>query len=119
MDDEPMIISAMRRILSDTGHEILEAQSPNDAIEVIRKERLDVAIIDYDLRKGLTGLDVANHTSRDTDLVYLSGLPPQIARPRIEIATRKFFALLEKPIKKEKLVYILDRLQARRDPTRR
>ena len=119
VDDEPMIIAGIRRILSETGHEILEAQSPNDAIEVIRTERLDVAIIDYDLKKGLTGIDVANHTARETVPIYLSGLPSRIVRPRIEMKVRQFFAVLEKPIDKAKLLNALDRIQAMKEPTSR
>lgn len=118
VDDDPLMVSALRRALSGTSHEILEAQSAIDAISVIEKEHLDVAIIDYELHTGLTGVDVAKHTKLGTARIMLTGHSPSEMRPRIEDPLKGFLAILGKPISKARLIHVLDRIEAMKEPTR-
>ncbi len=113
-----MIISSLRRTLSTTPHEILEASSALEAITVIEREHLDVAIIDYELRTGLTGVDVAKHTKLGTARIMLTGHSPSEMRPRIEDPLKGFLAILGKPISKTRLMHVLDRIEAMKETTK-
>lgn len=58
IDDDPMILAAMRRELTDRGCTISSIASEADvATAVLQGLRADVAIIDFDLGGDITGID--------------------------------------------------------------
>jgi CheY-like chemotaxis protein len=73
----------VRRVLEADGHDIVEAADGDEALQQLRRQRADVAILDFDMsgRDGLSRCRAmrADHELRDTALIVLSG--DTLARP--------------------------------------
>src|SRR5262245_41686770 len=61
-DDQPDILNALKFLLSDEGYEVVEARSPNEALERLEAADFDLAILDLnytrDTTSGQEGLDL-------------------------------------------------------------
>lgn len=60
IDNEQQIIDGMTDLLSDWGYRSIAAKSQQQAMHKIDQEIPGLAIVDYHLDKGITGLDVMN-----------------------------------------------------------
>ncbi len=58
-DDDPDIRRAMKRALR--GNDVVEASSPNEAIEALKARRFDAVVSDYSLEAATNGLDLLQH----------------------------------------------------------
>ena len=56
VDDEPMVLSSLKKILEMEGHEVLMASSGNAAIELLDREKADLMLVDLRM-PGLTGIE--------------------------------------------------------------
>ena len=70
IDDEPVIRDLIIHILGNE-YEVLEAESADAGIKVIRKVKIDLIIIDYKIPGKLTGLTLAR-------LLHLEGNPTPV-----------------------------------------
>ena len=68
VDDEPAVLALLRRILSTEDAEILEAQSGAEALEIARRTRLDLVILDVRL-PDVSGLEVLKRVRRIDEFV--------------------------------------------------
>ena len=88
LDDDPVIRSALERILAAAGHEVLEAATASYAVRLLTSCRPDVVLLDVMLGEGeLDGLDVARFMRDDPQsqkipVIITSGLPPEEIRQR-------------------------------------
>lgn len=57
VDDEPMMLSLLRTILTRLGHEVLMASGGQQAVELFRRDRPQVTILDLNL-PDLNGIEV-------------------------------------------------------------
>jgi DNA-binding NtrC family response regulator len=61
-DDQADVLNALRLLLTDDGHEVVEARSPAEALERIEATDLDLALVDLnytrDTTSGQEGLDL-------------------------------------------------------------
>jgi two-component system, NtrC family, sensor kinase len=75
VDDEKSILSAMKRSLSDTGHEIFVAQTTVEALMLLEKSDLDVVIADYQLTNsnGAELLQMLSHRWPHVARILLTG----------------------------------------------
>ena len=61
VDDEPIVRQLMSFILQNDGHEVIEAESGEQAIELLsRVGEIDLVLLDLSM-PGLTGFDVLQH----------------------------------------------------------
>jgi DNA-binding NtrC family response regulator len=58
-DDDPDIRSAMKRTLR--GHDIVEAGSPREALDVLKTKPFDAIVSDYSMDTDSDGLDLLQH----------------------------------------------------------
>jgi DNA-binding NtrC family response regulator len=58
VDDEPVVLDVLKRLLEEEGREIALAGSPDEAMAVAAGGPLDVALIDKNLQ-GASGLDLS------------------------------------------------------------
>ncbi len=59
LDDEPMIVDALARMLRDDGATVTAASSAEEASDALSGDRqVDLAVIDLQLEKGIDGLDL-------------------------------------------------------------
>ena len=58
VDDEALALSRLKRMLNTLGYEdITEADNPTDALELVKKERFDIALLDINM-PGSSGLEL-------------------------------------------------------------
>jgi DNA-binding NtrC family response regulator len=57
VDDEPLLLSSMRRIFHEAPYEIFCAGNGQDALKILEKARIDAALIDLRM-PGLSGMDL-------------------------------------------------------------
>jgi two-component system, sensor histidine kinase ChiS len=63
VDDEPVNLRVVSSILTIHGHQVIEAQDGKTALELIRKEQFDLAILDVMMPK-ISGYDVCREIRR-------------------------------------------------------
>ncbi|EOL43639.1 VanR-ABDEGLN family response regulator transcription factor [Enterococcus caccae] len=85
LDDEKEIVSLLSTLLSNEGYEVYEAMSGNESLDIIEKNRIDLAILDVML-PDISGFDVLQRirekqffpvlmlTARGQDIDKISGL---------------------------------------------
>jgi two-component system KDP operon response regulator KdpE len=73
VDDEPQIRRVLRTTLSAQGYTILEAKSGEEALEMVRRERVDLVLLDVNL-SGISGLETCREirTSSDVPIIMLT-----------------------------------------------
>lgn len=98
VEDEPPTCAALQKILELEGHEVEVATSAADAAEHLQRSHYDLALIDYDLGAGLTGLDVGKLAPRNTALVMVTGYSPEEMRGKWEDPLTGFLAVIGKPL---------------------
>ena len=93
VDDDPIILLNTTTILSDMGHEVLEAHSGRSALEVLQREDVDLMITDYAMPRMTGGelVEAAKDVKPDLKIIVASGyaeLPdgaalnvPRLAKP--------------------------------------
>jgi putative two-component system response regulator len=57
VDDEPNITRALQRMLKDAGLELLTANSPLEALQIVREQNVDVIMSD-NLMPGMKGVEL-------------------------------------------------------------
>ena len=93
--DDQELRAGVCDLLGGPGFEIIEAGRGDDALEIVRRGPLDLAILDYEM-PGLTGLDilkVVESALLDIPCILLSGL--DIASMAMNAGAR---AVFRKPV---------------------
>ncbi len=75
VDDEPALIELFQRIAQKKSYGLLLARDGGEALEILTKHPVDVALLDLNL-KGLSGLQVLEHlkkTQVDTEAIVITG----------------------------------------------
>lgn len=63
VDDEVRILSALRRTLRKEGYEILAAETPMEAIEILERRRVDLVLSDEKMPR-MSGVDFLEEAKR-------------------------------------------------------
>jgi CheY-like chemotaxis protein len=71
MDDESSILRMLARALDTFGYATLEAKSADEAMVVLRANRIDAAILDVRLPGGTSGLELLETFRKDKKLAKL------------------------------------------------
>jgi len=66
VDDEPQIRRVLRATLSSNGYEVIEAQSGQEAIEMVVTERPELILLDVNM-PGMNGLEACNRIRMSFD----------------------------------------------------
>jgi two-component system KDP operon response regulator KdpE len=67
VDDEPQLRGVLRSTLSALGFEVADAESGETAIEMVRKERFDLILLDVNM-PGFSGLDTCRAMRQRSDV---------------------------------------------------
>ncbi len=75
VDDEPLLLRALRRTLEAQGHRVISAGSAEEAFPLLLEPELDVAVVDLRLgaRSGLDVLAHARRTMPELPVIVVSG----------------------------------------------
>jgi two-component system response regulator RegA len=98
LDDNPDYSTLIGRVLGKKGHKIFSFNDEEPALECIRTEKLDLAILDIKLKK-MTGLEVLaelRQISPNLRVIMLTGYPTlDTARQALSLGAQEY---LVKPI---------------------
>jgi len=92
VDDDPDFVKLTQRILRTKGHETMVASSGKQALEMMRKDKPDLVLLDIMMAYILDGLDVSREMAQDPQLkdvpvimvTSLTGARAQAALPTDE-----------------------------------
>ena len=117
VDDEPAILSALRRLLRNEPYEVLTTEKPDEAMAWVVARNASVLIADQRMPSmtGLQLLEMARACSPRTARVMLTGqsdLTGILQRSAIEAIDQ----LVRKPWEPDELKGILRKLLQRREP---
>lgn len=125
IDDDPDIVEAVRLALESVGHEVLEAHSGKEGLEMVEAERPDLLVLDVMMETHTEGFQMAlklrspDPTSKyaafkDMPILMLTAIhstTPLRFEPDIDYLPVDLF--VDKPIEPEDLInkvnWILDR----------
>jgi DNA-binding NtrC family response regulator len=110
VDDDLLVLRALRRDLEGTGYNLLISQSVASAMQALETEKIDVVISDYNM-PGPNGLDLLAHISREYPQIVRmmltghAGLEMALAA----INAGHVYHMLTKPWEKTELISAADR----------
>ncbi len=70
VDDEPQIRRVMRTTLSSNGYSVVEAKSGEEALEMMRKERPELVLLDVNM-PGMGGLETCREIRDQSDVAII------------------------------------------------
>ena len=110
VDDEPGIVEEVKVFFEEEGYHVYTADSGEEGIEVIRKRKPDLVLIDVKLPdiSGLQVLEETRKVSPRTKTIVITGYVDQSLIDQAERLGRDAF--LQKPFDLEALKNEVDRL---------
>ena len=67
VDDDPDFVEATRIVLEQAGYAVVSAASGDESLQVVRKEKPDLIILDVIMSSILDGLNVSQQLQADPD----------------------------------------------------
>lgn len=111
-DDEPLMSDSLRHLLDAMGHEVIVANSPVKALDYMRREPLDLVLLDW-LMPGGGGQTVVRALAAGevppTSVVLMTGGPNESLPP-----STSHLPVLYKPFRLRDLQAILSALSTAR-----
>ena len=77
VDDAPVVLRVIKKILADKGYRVFTATNAVEAISILDKNYIDLVITDLKMPK-VTGLNLVRHIRenyRDTEVIMITGYP--------------------------------------------
>ena len=109
LEDDESVRRPLVKFLELHGFSVVTAETADDGLEVLRKQRIVAAVIDLRLRRG-SGRDVVASTPGNIPVIIFSGLPSHSGElERLRPRTR----LIEKPYSLVQLVATLEEMVAK------
>jgi DNA-binding response OmpR family regulator len=111
VEDDLSVRRPLVKFLELNGFSVITAETGDEGVEIIRKQRLVAAVIDLRLRQG-SGREVVAAISPEIPVIIFSGVPSESAAlERLRPRTR----LIEKPYSLVALVATLEEMLAEAD----
>jgi signal transduction histidine kinase len=105
VDDDPLVLASIAAMIEDLGHQVIEAASAGQALDVCTHQHIDVVITDYAM-PGLNGARLAEKMRR-----IRPGLPVAIATGFADVPDDiSSLPRLSKPYRQEDLSSLIVRL---------
>lgn len=118
IDDDPDFRQKAKQILQDAGYAVTEVEGENQAYEVARNKKFDIAVIDLILENSDSGFSLSYHFKKDYPQMPILMLSDSTSEFGIEFSLDsaserswiKADSLLNKPIRTEQLLQAVRRL---------
>ena len=108
VEDDVSVRRPLVKFLEMHGFSVVTAETAEEGLEALKKNRLVAAVVDLRLKKG-SGRDVVASAPSDVPVIIFSGVPSESAElERVRPRTR----LIEKPYSLVLLVEILEEMLA-------
>jgi len=116
IDDVPDAARLVRRVLEESGHEVLEFTEESEALAFFRNHGPDLVVLDLRLKQmdGVEVLAEIRKCSPDTRVVVLTGYPTVEARKKVLRLGASAFCI--KPIDNEELAETVAKVLAGSSP---
>jgi len=115
VEDNELVRMVLGEVLSDAGHEVVEAAGPDEALSFpARNGAPELLITDVDLGAKLNGFDMAAHAHRCwpcVGVLLISGLPPNHTGQTLDPRDR----YLQKPFSRTQLLHTVEELKSTLD----
>jgi DNA-binding response OmpR family regulator len=113
VDDQPEIVNLIRRIFEARGFEIISGKDGQEALDLTRKERPDLLLLDLDLPR-VDGFEVCRRLKADEATKKIPVVMMTAAHVSTEAANRGVTTgadeYIAKPFLREVLVHNVERL---------
>src|SRR5580704_8577078 len=111
VDDEPLAVSRLRRLLEETGRvEIAGASSdPQEALDQLRRSRPDVLFLDIEM-PGMSGFDLLDQLGDPQPLVVFTTAYDQYALDAFKVNSIDYLLKPVEPAQLERALNKLDRI---------
>jgi len=120
VDDDVDFLEAVRALLEAHGYQVLAAHSAQEALALLRRERVNVAILDLMMEEPDSGILVAHFLRRQPEMAGIpvilatavaekTGFRPSLDDPE-EREWLKVDAWVDKPVAPEELLATIERL---------
>ena len=118
VDDDPDFRQRAKQSLQDAGYSVTEAEVENQAYEIARNKKFDIAIVDLILENSDSGFSLSYHFKKDNPKMPIVMLNSSVNEFGIEFSLEsaaerswiKADALLNKPLRSEQLLQAVRRL---------
>jgi len=111
LDDEEDIRTVIRRQLSGTQYEVLEAENAEEAMRLLGENALTVDVIITDVRmpkiSGVEAVDYFRRNHPTTPIIVLTGFPDMDLA--VDFMKEGVADYLVKPVEKEKLIEAVEK----------
>jgi DNA-binding response OmpR family regulator len=108
VEDDVSVRRPLVKFLEMHGFSVVTAETADEGLEALKKNRLVAAVVDLRLKKG-SGRDVVASAPSDVPVIIFSGVPSESAElERVRPRTR----LIEKPYSLVLLVEMLEEMLA-------
>ncbi len=114
VDDDPLTLKLLTKILGLAGHEVIAASSGDEALELLRRQHVNLAVVDIRM-PGMSGLDLLR-AIKQQDLaieVVMTTAYPEVWTA-IEALKEGAYDYLVKPLNQEELCHCVARAMERR-----
>ena len=116
VDDEHIILDAMRALLERWGCRVHTAQTVEAARALFAQEPVQAVFADYQLKQELTGRDLLSGFM-ETDETLLVALLPAEATPELSSrASERGIKVVRKPVDPDEIRYFLADADGRKTP---
>jgi DNA-binding response OmpR family regulator len=106
VEDDVSVRRPLVKFLEMHGFSVITAETADEGVDALRKQRVVAAVVDLRLRRG-SGRDVVASTAADVPVIIFSGVPSESAElERLRPRTR----LIEKPYSLVLLVETLEEM---------
>ncbi len=107
VDDDPAIRDALRQVLEHAGHDVVEADTGERALELLEARPMDVVLLDLAMpgMHGLDALERLRELAPDLGVIIVSG-EATIANA-IKAGQRGAYDFIEKPPDRERLLEVV------------
>jgi DNA-binding response OmpR family regulator len=112
IDDDPDFLFTMETFLKRSGFETLTAEDGQKGLDLVRRERPDLVLLDVMMETLYSGFEVCKRLKSDASLksipiIGISGMGDQLGVKFDKEKDEEYFSpdeFLEKPLDKEKLL---------------
>ncbi len=81
VDDDKIVVKAFARELENAGYEVFKAMAGEEAVEIAKKEKLDLVFVDL-VMPEMNGVEVCRKIKEinpQIEVVLISGYPDEVA----------------------------------------
>lgn len=116
LDNDPTILQGMQLLLGKWGCTVFSAQTPQQALDILQKEHIQMWLVDQHLDADIEGLDfLIQHNIRHTPAALITAdSDPELPRRVKELG----FVLLKKPLKPAALRAFLSSMKYQQSGTK-